>query len=401
MRTSAHRSSPTSTPSPKPRKPRTTTRVAAPARYRDKWRVRWTDHTGKRCCALFDDFDEATRTLRARQAEADAIHAGSKPAPPVPHTFDELCDYWLEHHAPEKRSRKDDESIIRRHLRPAFGPLNLPTIGVPQLDAFRNTKRELSTKTLGNILTLLATMLRLAVDLGWLATVPRVKKPKAPGTDVAFAFLETSEQIERLLCAAAEAGVDVFVLYATAIYTGMRSGELAALRWSDVSLPRRIIAVQRSHDGPTKSGKARHVPIVDALLPILTDWRQQNPSELVFPNRDGNQHAPSARIFQERFHMVLDAAGFARPKSGRNVHVLHFHSLRHTFASHWAMAGGDMWKLQKILGHASIDMTMRYSHLCPDAFASDYDRLGMSPRVAAGASALPAYDRFRNRGKKP
>lgn len=369
--------------------------MAAPERFRDKWRIRWTDHTGKRRAALCPTFDEAKRTLRAHEAEVDAIRAGAKAPPPVPHTFDELCDYWLTHHAPEKRSRKDDESIIRRHLRPAFGALELPALGVVQLDAFRQSKRELSTKTLGNVLTLLGSMLRLGVDLGWLAVLPRIKKPKPLDHRAGFAFLETSEQIDRFLRAAAEAGVDVFVLYATAVYTGLRSGELAALRWSDVSLPRRMITVQRSHDGPTKNGRTRHVPIVGTLLPILTDWRKQNPSELVFPNRDGNQHAPSARIFQERLHMVLDSAGFERPKSGRNVHALHFHSLRHTFASHWAMSGGDMWKLQRILGHQSIDMTMRYSHLCPDAFAADYDRFGPAPQVGTGASALPGFDRFK------
>jgi integrase len=371
--------------------------MATPEKFRDKYRIRWTDHTGKRRCAVHDSHEAAKKALRAHEADADAIRAGSKPAPPVPHTFDQLCDYWLTNHAPEKRSRKDDESIIRRHLRPAFGEFDLPAIGAVQLDAFRQTKRELSPKTLANILTLLGSMLRLALDLGWLAVVPRVKKPKCPIDAASFAFLETQGQIDDFLRAAAAAGVDVFVLYATAIYTGMRSGELAALRWTDISLPRRMITVQRSHDGPTKNGRSRHVPIGNALLPILTQWRQQNPSPLVFPNRDGNQHAPSARIFQERLHMVLDAAGFAKPKTGRNIHALHFHSLRHTFASHWAMSGGDMWKLQRILGHQSIDMTMRYSHLCPSAFADDMDRLGPAPRVASGAGALPEHDRFRRK----
>ena len=47
-----------------------------------------------------------------------------------------------------------------------------------------------------------------------------------------------------------------------------------------------------------------------------------------------------------------------------------------TLASHWVMRGGDLFKLQKILGHKSVQMTVRYAHLAPDAFAADYDRLG-------------------------
>ena len=53
-----------------------------------------------------------------------------------------------------------------------------------------------------------------------------------------------------------------------------------------------------------------------------------------------------------------------------------FHGLRHTFASHWVLHGGDIFRLQKILGHKSIDLTMRYAHLAPEAFAEDFGRLG-------------------------
>jgi len=49
-----------------------------------------------------------------------------------------------------------------------------------------------------------------------------------------------------------------------------------------------------------------------------------------------------------------------------------FNDLRHTFASHWVMNGGDMFKLQKVLGHKSVQMTMRYAHLTPNAFENDY-----------------------------
>jgi site-specific recombinase XerD len=49
-----------------------------------------------------------------------------------------------------------------------------------------------------------------------------------------------------------------------------------------------------------------------------------------------------------------------------------FHDLRHTFASHWVTKGGDLFKLQKILGH----QTMRYAHLAPDAFKEDWSRFG-------------------------
>jgi hypothetical protein len=57
--------------------------------------------------------------------------------------------------------------------------------------------------------------------------------------------------------------------------------------------------VQRSFDGPTKSDRARYVPVLDALLPVLREWRLRHPGRLVFTNIAGTMFAPSARIFQE------------------------------------------------------------------------------------------------------
>jgi integrase len=85
---------------------------------------------------------------------------------------------------------------------------------------------------------------------------------------------------------------------------------------------------------------------------------------------------PSARIFQEVLHRVLAAAGFPKTqRGGKERPYIRFHDLRHTFASRWVMKGGDLFKLQKILGHQSVQMTMRYAHLAPDAFKDDYARL--------------------------
>jgi integrase len=173
-------------------------------------------------------------------------------------------------------------------------------------------------------------------------------------------------------------------MYATAVYAGLRAGELAALEWSDVDFDRRLVTVQRSFSGPTKSDKVRYVPILDALLLLLREWRMRHPGVLVFTNRDGNMHRESGRIFQEVLHRVLDRAGFPRMTRADKVRsYMVFHGLRHTFASHWVMKGGDIFKLQRILRHQSIQMTMRYAHLAPDAFVADYGRFSQALRSAA------------------
>lgn len=85
---------------------------------------------------------------------------------------------------------------------------------------------------------------------------------------------------------------------------------------------------------------------------------------------------PSARVFQETFKQVLTQAGFGSCiRGGRRTGYIRFHDLRHTFASHWVMNGGDLFKLQRVLGHQSAQMTSRYAHLSPAAFSSDRGRL--------------------------
>jgi integrase len=363
--------------------------MSKPVKHGDRWRVRWVDERGVRQSAVFDDYKVAQTELRRRQVEVEEIKRGVRNAPLPEKSFGDLCDYWLEKRAPRKRSGKDDASIIKR-LRAKFGGRRLRDIGVEDGDEYLAENDHLSEKTLANHITLLGTMMRMAMTfkVPWLAALPKFNKPKVALFSRDYHWLRSEDEIRRFLSAAREDGEYVFVLYATAIYTGMRAGELAALEWSLVDFDRRIIAVHGSFDGPTKSDRVRYVPILDPLLPILRAWRLRHPGRLVFTNRDGAMLRESARVYQEVLHRVLSAAKFPTgERAGKVRPYIRFHDLRHTFASHWAMRGGDMFKLQRILGHQSVQMTMRYAHLAPDAFKDDYARLG-SPIAIGGAEVV-------------
>ena len=287
----------------------------------NRWRIRWHDHAGKRQSKLYTSFDAAQRALRAHQATTDEIRHGLRPKPPEDHTFDELATYWETHMLPTKRSRKDDMSIVRAHLRPAFGPLLLRQITTERADAFISARAHLAPFTVRNHRALLLAMLKKAVSLGWLARVPEVRAPRIDPDDEDDAPRLTQEEIERLLVAAR--GLiwveDPYseiphVLYAVAAFSGLRAGELAGLRWPDVDLERRTIHVRRSYDGKTKTRSSRRfVPVVDALLPILKAWKHRCPGsdlDLVFPNRAGRTRGKHDRVFRATLHKVLDAAGF-------------------------------------------------------------------------------------------
>ncbi|MFZ5481174.1 MAG: tyrosine-type recombinase/integrase [Myxococcota bacterium] len=355
-------------------------KAARPERFRDGWRVRWLDADGKRRSKLFERCADAQKYLDARRTEAERIRVGVDERPPEPHTFDELCTYWIDHRTAVKRSQKDDKSIIEAHLRPALGGLLLAQVSVDRVNGYTRGRRHLSPKTIHNHLTLLIAMLNYAVDLGWLRHAPRIKKPRL--VEQEYGWLRTTEEIRKLLVAAQDEDAGVMELYAAAVYTGMRAGELLGLRWEDVNFDEkvRLITVKRSYDKPTKTGSIRHVPILDPLLPVLRAWKLRCGShDLVFPNPSGTMRQPSARVLQETFQACLVRAKLVEAvepvKGRRRESAITFHDLRHTFASHWVMAGKDIFKLQKILGHKSVQMTQRYAHLAPDAFSEDWGAL--------------------------
>ncbi|MGO8998687.1 MAG: tyrosine-type recombinase/integrase [Polyangiaceae bacterium] len=366
--------------------------MAKPIKHRGKWRIRWFDSNGVRRSEVYDDFAAARSAQRDHETEVDRIKLGLRSPEPLEKTFNDLCDLWIEKRVPKKRDGRNDKSIIKG-LREHFGPMSLRTIDVADADDYAESRDDIEPKTIANHLTLVIAMMNYAVELNppWLVRVPPFKKPKVIALGRNYRYLRNDEEIGRLLRAARLEGEHVFVLYATAVYTGMRAGELAGLEWADVAFDRRLIMVQRSFEGLTKSGHARPVPILDALLPILREWKMRNPGRLVFTNRDGGMLGKSARPFQEVLHRVLARAGFpseAKP-NGRERRYITFHGFRHTFASLWMMKCGELFKLQKILGHQSIAMTERYAHLAPRAFVDDYGRFGPALSMEAEIVALP------------
>jgi integrase len=144
---------------------------------------------------------------------------------------------------------------------------------------------------------------------------------------------------------------------AVALHTGMRSGEIRNLQWRDLDFDTGFLIVRDS-----KNGESRHVPMDSTVVALLRNWPHTASSDLIFTNTAGGRIG----WLQHGFRKALSRAGLAD---------LHFHDLRHTFASQWMMAGGDLYVLRSILGHKSIAMTQRYAHLSPAYLRSTMARL--------------------------
>jgi integrase len=142
-----------------------------------------------------------------------------------------------------------------------------------------------------------------------------------------------------------------------ALHTGMRSGEIRNLQWRDLDFDIGFLIVRDS-----KNGETRHVPMDSTVVALLRDWPHTEGSDFVFSNAAGSRIG----WLQHGFRKALGRAGLSD---------LHFHDLRHTFASQWMMAGGDLYVLRSILSHKSVAMTQRYAHLSPAYKRAMVDRM--------------------------
>ena len=347
------------------------------------WQVNWVDGQGVRRFRSFQKKKDADTYLNQVTAEADLVRAGlpTEVRPPRGrHTWDELVELWAMKKA-SKITLEDDLGRIRRHLTPLLAREIVEGLGpdvVTRVEFHLHRKaarREIAVTTQRKILMLFQSMLKVAARERWLAAVPIVEKPKEPVFD--RPWISDPKAIVRLLEAAREEKYPGLVeLYATAVATGLRQGELSALEWDAVDLDHALLTVKRvptpDHKGVrlgTKSGKVRHVPMPPDLVALLRAWKATGyHAKIVFPNLAGQRHQGAARVYAKMwiFGRCLRKAGLP---------PITFHALRHTFASHFVLRGGDVYVLQKILGHQSVNTTQHYAHLAESAFAKERTRM--------------------------
>jgi integrase len=163
-------------------------------------------------------------------------------------------------------------------------------------------------------------------------------------------------------------------LFTVAAFTGLRMGELRALRWSDVDFANRNLFVRhnrvRDRLAKPKSGKVRAVPLIDqaavALDGLSRRGRFTEPSDLVFVSDTGSYLDDGD--LRKRFYAALKRAGL-----GHKCHEdppLRFHDLRHTFGT-LAVQVWPLVDVQSYMGHANISTTMIYAHHVPKHGAAD------------------------------
>jgi integrase len=279
-------------------------------------------------------------------------------APEVP-TFEAFAKDFLDGYAtannkPSAVAAK--EGILRNHLIPAFGKMQLDRIGPKDIEAFkgRGLKAGTKGKTLNNQLSVLRKMLSVAVEWRLIERVPLVRRAKAVKPTVDFL---TFAEADQLVAASDDQWRPIITV---ALRTGLRIGELMALSWSDVDLQSRQLTVRHSNwkgqvTSP-KSGRTRVIDLGEGAVAAFQAQPRVLKSSLVFGRSDGKPYTYDACV-----------AGLDRAWKKAGLRSVRWHKLRHTFASHLVMRGADLKVVQECLGHSTMEMTMQYAHLSPKA----------------------------------
>ncbi len=275
-----------------------------------------------------------------------------KLVPTVAEFEEEFLAYARANNRPSEVVSK--EKALRVHIVPFFGTRKLNEIDTRDIERFKAALKDknLKPKSMRTYIGTLARMLRLAAKWKIIERAPEFENVRVPLPEFRFFSHEESER----LIQAADPEWRCMIL--TALRTGLRIGELLALRKEDVDLKAGRLVVRRSmyrgQVGPTKTGRNREVPLGTAVLGALkAHWHLKGP--LVFCKEDGQ--TLTDRECRRPLDRACRKAGL--PQVG-------WHVLRHSFASQLTMRGAPLKAVQELLGHSQISMTQRYAHLSPE-----------------------------------
>jgi integrase len=269
-------------------------------------------------------------------------------------TLAQLSDRYLEHARSYKRSADIDERYLRLHLLPKFGKRRINQLDRTEVLEWLNAKvREgYAQATVNRWQVILSHMLRMAKVWGVAGSEVNPLegvKQKDPCNKVER-FL-TADETRRLRKAVEDSPNPMLApIVALLLMTGCRKRELLDAKWDEFCLDQRLWRIPTS-----KTGKPRHVPIIDDMMAVLETLPRIDGCPYVVPNPKTGRP----------FRSIYNSWNTARIAAG--VPDCRVHDLRHSMASHAASSGQSLYVIGQILGHAQPKTTMRYAHLSNEA----------------------------------
>lgn len=307
----------------------------------------------------------ATRAAALRWAQARErelyVHTPAETKREAP-TLAAFAPRFLDGYAVANRQKPSGiaakETILRVHLVPLLGRKRLDRITAEDVQRLKTRLHRRATKTVNNVLSVLNTLLKVAVEWGAIERMPCTVR-LLPMTHPSEASFHDFDEYERLIKAAKDLDWRAHLIVLLGGDAGLRCGEMMALEWTDIDLIKRMLWVRRSdwkgNVTVPKGGRPRLVPLTNRLTGALRAHRHLK-SDRVACQDDGRPLTQKiVRL------LVLRSARLAGLANG-GVHIL-----RHTFCSHLAMRGAPARAIQELAGHKDLSTSQRYMHLSPAA----------------------------------
>ncbi len=256
------------------------------------------------------------------------------------------------------RGAEGEESLFRLWISPAIGsrpmreimPLHLEAIKKAMLKAGRSARSIQYCLAIVRQVFNFAAINRIFIGLNPAGKTGGVKRPKLENSRTRFL---SRQEASDLLAELARRSQDLYDMALFSLYTGARAGEVFSLQWADFNLSLALATLKG-----TKSGKNRTVYFTDDVKAMLKDKKPGAPDDLVFPGRDGKKIVQ----ISDSFNRAVASLKLNEGVTDRRQKVI-FHTLRHTYASWLAIDGVDLYHIKELLGHSTITLTERYSHL--------------------------------------
>jgi integrase len=383
------------------------------AHHRERWRRSWKKRAGRPRAGFLD---ERRAQVAARELVVEReleLLRQEREQEGAPATFGQLGDLWLAERRAEVADEalkastyRDYSSMLARadapmrargkgradagHIMRAFESVRLEAITATELEAFERKLRSrgLSPATRRKYRVLMRMVLDYAVNRGWLTQNPmslqgRQKRRRSREKQIAVYTMATVERVaqeadklkgKRKRRTMAERQVADAIRLAA--LTGLRQGELLALRWADIDWSGRKLTIARTHvanvdeDDVPKSNRLRTIPLADQAAMVLDriSKREKNTrnGDLIFCTEKGSHLDASwlRRKYAKARDLVIAASEDELP-------IARFHDLRHTFGTRLAGAGVPLSDVQSLMGHANISTTLIYCHYQPRHDAAD------------------------------
>lgn len=278
-------------------------------------------------------------------------------------TFGDGYNHYIAWAEANKKSWQEDKWLWQKHLRhwETKDIKSLKALDIEQLKQLK-IKEGKAPQTVKHILGLINRIFNHCITFEHVKNLSnplaggKVKSPKIDNARLEFLTKEQAVQILNILRSSNDPRA--YSLTVFGLMTGARFDEIASLTWSDIDMNQRTVYFRS-----TKGGNPRHIFINDELKNVVDDLatiHQSIQSDLVIPNSAGGKMLRPPTNFSEAIEKVFPG------NSKRSIQrKITFHSLRHTHASWLAIAGLDIIHIKEQLGHKTIQMTMRYSHLIP------------------------------------